>query len=72
MFYGFRFSELFIEPIWNNITESVLDLSLQKVDTEYADRLQDDRWGIIQVEKLMSKREHPFRYCSIGTARELE
>ena len=58
-----RFSQFFIAPLF---LEETLDRELRAVDSENKKNLQSDNWRMMQLDKSLSTKKHPYHHFSTG------
>ncbi|KAK1060679.1 metalloprotease [Friedmanniomyces endolithicus] len=63
-----RFAQFFVRPLF---LEDVLDRELRAVDSENKKNLQSDNWRMMQLNKSLSSKKHPFHKFSTGNYKVL-
>jgi insulysin len=58
-----RFAQFFVKPLF---LEDTLDRELQAVDSENKKNLQQDNWRLMQLDKSLSNKKHPFNHFATG------
>ncbi|KAF2171129.1 hypothetical protein M409DRAFT_19100 [Zasmidium cellare ATCC 36951] len=58
-----RFAQFFVKPLF---LEDTLDRELRAVDSENKKNLQSDTWRLMQLNKSLSSKNHPFHLFSTG------
>ncbi|KAJ9302927.1 hypothetical protein DTO271G3_301 [Paecilomyces variotii] len=64
-----RFAQFFVSPLF---LESTLDRELRAVDSENKKNLQSDIWRLMQLNKSLSNKEHPYHHFSTGNLQTLK
>lgn len=64
-----RFSRLFLEPLLGDTNEGVIQESIEEVEVEYQKRKGNDQFRIREVEKSLSKKNHPYNHFFCGKTR---
>ncbi|KAK7590251.1 hypothetical protein V9T40_001864 [Parthenolecanium corni] len=64
-----RFAQFFLEPLFE---ESATQREVNAVNSEHEKNIPSDMWRIRQLEKSMSKADHPYNHFSTETLDELE
>ncbi|PGH21335.1 hypothetical protein AJ80_03386 [Polytolypa hystricis UAMH7299] len=69
-FYGAldRFAQFFVAPLF---LEATLDRELRAVDSENKKNLQSDPWRLLQLNKSLSSKKHPYHHFSTGNLQTL-
>ncbi|TKA83576.1 hypothetical protein B0A55_00413 [Friedmanniomyces simplex] len=63
-----RFAQFFVRPLF---LEDTLDRELRAVDSENKKNLQSDNWRMMQLNKSLSSKKHPFHKFSTGNYKVL-
>jgi insulysin len=63
-----RFSQFFVKPLF---LEDTLDRELRAVDSENKKNLQSDTWRMMQLNKSLSNKNHPYHLFSTGNYKTL-
>ncbi|WVO15036.1 hypothetical protein L204_102679 [Cryptococcus depauperatus] len=63
-----RFAEFFKEPLFN---ETCTEREIKAVDSEHKKNLQNDHWRFYQLEKFLSKPNHPYKKFGTGNYESL-
>ena len=63
-----RFAQFFIAPLF---LSSTLDRELRAVDSENKKNLQSDNWRLMQLNKSLSSKKHPYHHFSTGNLETL-
>ncbi|CAF9915700.1 MAG: Insulinase (Peptidase M16) [Heterodermia speciosa] len=63
-----RFAQFFIAPLF---LSSTLDRELRAVDSENKKNLQSDAWRLMQLNKSLSSKKHPYHHFSTGNLETL-
>jgi insulysin len=63
-----RFAQFFVSPLF---LESTLGRELRAVDSENKKNLQSDIWRLMQLNKSLSNRRHPYHKFSTGNLQTL-
>jgi len=58
-----RFAQFFVKPLF---LEDTLDRELRAVDSENKKNLQSDVWRMMQLNKSLSNKQHPYSLFSTG------
>ncbi|KAK5694709.1 metalloprotease [Elasticomyces elasticus] len=63
-----RFAQFFVRPLF---LEDTLDRELRAVDSENKKNLQSDNWRMMQLNKSLSSKKHPYNKFSTGNYKVL-
>lgn len=58
-----RFSQFFIQPLFR---EASLDRELHAIESEHKTNSQSDDWRLMQLDRSLSNKKHPYSFFSAG------